>query len=159
MKTLYSALEGLKDCSKFLKLVRQAKLEKLLSGSRNFTLFAPNNKGVDCIDDERMLVTDAQRLVKYHLVPGKIKLIDLVPYKLRKTLQGTDICLEAVSVQVNASLIVRSNLECKNGVIHVVDTILVPKNVSCEPTKNYFNVERMSRLTTPSRKKHPWTLC
>ena len=65
----------------------------------------------------------------------------MLPFKLRKTLEGQDVCIEAVDITVNASLIIQKDIECDDGIIHVVDTILVPKNVSCEPNTNYYHAK------------------
>ncbi len=138
MKNVLTTLKGLSNCSRFYNLVKRAKLEGVFAGKKLITVFVPTNKGCDCLEDDEILEKDVKKLVSYHVVSGKISQIDLVPYKLRTTLHGKQVCLEAASVTVNASLIIRKDIECANGTIHLIDRILVPKNVSCKPTTNYF---------------------
>ncbi|NTV23715.1 MAG: fasciclin domain-containing protein [Nanoarchaeota archaeon] len=141
MKNIVETLKGLKECSTFFSMVDATDLKKKLSGKEEYTLFAPTNLGCECID-KGLKKSGLQDIVKYHVIKGRLKSIDLIPYKLRETLQGTEVCLEAERVQINASLIIQKDIECTNGYIHIIDTIIAPKEVSCEPATNYANYEK-----------------
>ncbi len=142
MKDILETLKANRDCSKFYALIHKAEVQKKLTGAKKFTVFVPNNKACDCVDDKKMLQKHSKEIVTYHILPGKIKAIDLVPYKLRKTLHGKEVCLEAVTVQVNAAIILKKDIECSNGYIHIIDQILVPRRVNCVPRTNYYNYEK-----------------
>ena len=146
MKNILATIKELPNCSKFLSLIHKAKLEKVFTGFQPITVFVPSNKGCECLKNKKVLDKDAGKIVKYHIVSGKIKLVELVPFKLRKTFQGKEVCLEAVSVQVNASLITRKDIGCSNGTIHIIDRILAPKNVSCKPRTNYYDYDSVKLI-------------
>ncbi|HJN57229.1 MAG: fasciclin domain-containing protein [Candidatus Woesearchaeota archaeon] len=142
MKNIYETLKEIKECSVFLSLIEKSSMQGQLSTAKNLTIFVPENKGCACLEDESFLECNLSNVIKYHMINDKLKAINLIPFKLRKTLNGKNVCLEAERVQINASLIIKKDIECSNGYIHIIDAIIVPKDVSCEPNTNYYNYEK-----------------
>ena len=64
-----------------------------------------------------------QAILKYHVVPAKLSSFDIVAAPKVKTLQGVDLY---PSVLVNTARIEAKNIYCKNGVIHVIDEVILP---------------------------------
>ncbi|NIQ13115.1 MAG: hypothetical protein GTO02_01505 [Candidatus Dadabacteria bacterium] len=134
MKSIIEKVEELPDCSVFFNLLKKTGIE--LDENKSYTLFLPNNKACECVEEG--LPEEVLDIVKYHFLEEEVRALDLVPYKLRKTLHGKDVCLEAIKIQVNASHILKADIKCSNGTIHIIDRILIPKEASCEPTTSYY---------------------
>ena len=66
----------------------------------------------------------------YHVIPAKAMAADVVKLEKAKTVQGQDVKIVANTdgVKINDAKVVKTDIVCKNGVIHVIDTVLLPKN-------------------------------
>ena len=63
----------------------------------------------------------------YHVVPGKVMAADVKPGKV-KTVQGSDLTITTSNgVMVNNAKVIKTDIVADNGVIHVIDTVLMPK--------------------------------
>lgn len=113
--------------------VTAAGLVETLKGEGPFTLFAPNDDAFAKVPkaDLDALLADKEKLTKvltYHVVPGKLMAADLTGKTSLETVQGEDLTLDTESgVQVDDASVVRADLETSNGVIHVIDSVLMPK--------------------------------
>jgi uncharacterized surface protein with fasciclin (FAS1) repeats len=121
--------------STLLAAVKAAGLVDTLSGPGPFTVFAPTNEAFAKIPKETLdaLLKDKAALTKvltYHVVAGKVKSTDVVKLKEAKTVQGQSVTIEvkerAVILNGN-SKVTAVDIEASNGVIHVIDTVLLPK--------------------------------
>jgi uncharacterized surface protein with fasciclin (FAS1) repeats len=66
-------------------------------------------------------------ILTYHVVPGKIMSKDVMNLKKAKTVQGQDIKIDTKSgVKINNANVVKADIEASNGVIHVIDTVILP---------------------------------
>jgi uncharacterized surface protein with fasciclin (FAS1) repeats len=113
-------------------LVVDAGLVETLRGTGPFTVFAPTNAAfqklpVDTLhaveDDSKLLTT----VLAYHVVPGALKLADLEPGPLT-TVAGVDLTVtrEGDNVLINGFKISSGDVEASNGIIHVMDDVLLP---------------------------------
>jgi uncharacterized surface protein with fasciclin (FAS1) repeats len=109
-------------------------LNVTLNGTGTFTLFAPTDAAFAKIPKAQLttLMTNKTRLssvLAYHLIPGKLTSTDLTGGMKTRTLQGDTLTIKLANggVMVNNATIVRANIGCTNGVIHAIDTVLVPK--------------------------------
>ena len=113
--------------------VKAAGLVEALKGEGPFTVFAPSDEAFAKVPKEVLegLLADKEKLadvLKYHVVSGKVKASDVVKLKSAKTLLGKAVTIEAKGgVKVNGAKVVKTDIECSNGVIHVIDTVLIPK--------------------------------
>lgn len=82
------------------------------------------------------LLKDKEKLTNvltYHVVPGKVMSSDVTKLKSAKTVQGQEIRIDAAkwhlhrNVKVNGANVVKADIECSNGVIHVIDKVILPK--------------------------------
>lgn len=113
--------------------VKAAGLVEALKGEGPFTVFAPTDEAFAKIPKDVLegLLADKEKLaavLKYHVVSGKVMAADVVKLDSAKTLQGTTVAIDATAgVKVNDAKVIRADIKCKNGVIHVIDTVLMPK--------------------------------
>ena len=112
--------------------VQAAGLVDTLKGPGPFTVFAPTDEAFAKIPKATLdgLLKDKAALTKiltYHVVAGKVAAKDVKPGML-KTVQGSDITLAtAGGVTVNGAKVVAADVAADNGVIHAIDTVIMPK--------------------------------
>jgi uncharacterized surface protein with fasciclin (FAS1) repeats len=112
--------------------VQAAGLVDTLKGPGPFTVFAPSDEAFAKIPKATLdaLLADKAALTKvltYHVVPGKVMAKD-VKAGMVKTVQGQELKLStSPSVMVDQSKVVATDVAASNGVIHVIDTVVVPK--------------------------------
>ncbi len=113
--------------------VKAAELVETLKGEGPFTVFAPTDEAFDKVPKEKLeaLLKDKKALASvltYHVVPGKVMAADVVKLTAAKTVQGQEVKIVAKDgkVTVNGANVVKTDIVCKNGVIHVIDAVLLP---------------------------------
>lgn len=118
--------------------VQAADLVDALKGDGPFTVFAPNDAAFDKLWEgtlENLLKPEnkekLQALLLHHVVPGKIMSTDLSGTVEAETLNGDTATIVASSSGVTAdkSNVIAADIEASNGVIHVIDQVMLPKNV------------------------------
>ena len=117
--------------------VKAAGLVDTLKGPGPFTVFAPTDEAFAKLPGgtvENLLKPENKRqlvaILSYHVVPGKVMSSkDLLGKKtMAKTVEGTQISIDATDdVRVNNAKVVKADIEASNGVIHVIDTVIIPK--------------------------------
>jgi uncharacterized surface protein with fasciclin (FAS1) repeats len=114
--------------------VKAAGLVDTLKGDGPFTVFAPTDEAFGKIPKEKIeaLLKDKEALTKvltFHVVPGKVMAADVVKLTKAKTVQGQelDIVVKDGKVAINGVNVIKTDIVCKNGVIHVIDGVLLPK--------------------------------
>lgn len=112
--------------------VKAAGLVDTLKGPGPFTVFAPTDEAFAKIPKATLdaLLKDKAALTKvltYHVVPGKVMAKDVKPGMV-KTVQGSDVTLATMGgVTVNGAKVVAADVAADNGVIHAIDTVIMPK--------------------------------
>ena len=112
--------------------IKAAGLVDTLKGPGPFTVFAPTDEAFAKIPkaDLDKLLADKKKLksvLTYHVVSGKVMSTDIKPGKV-KTVQGTNVTLATTGgVMVNNAKVVSADVAADNGVIHAIDTVLMPK--------------------------------
>lgn len=108
-----------------------AGLVDALKGKGPFTVFAPTDEAFAKIPKDQLdaLLADKAKLtavLTYHVVPGKVMASDVKPGKVR-TLQGSKLTVgTAGGVTVDAARVTATDIVADNGVIHVIDTVVLP---------------------------------
>lgn len=112
--------------------VQAAGLEQTLRGEGPFTVFAPTDEAfaklppgtVDALLQDKAKLT---QILTYHVVPGKVLAKDVAGLSSAKTLEGKEISIKTTNgVEINNSKVITADVLAKNGVIHVIDTVLLP---------------------------------
>jgi uncharacterized surface protein with fasciclin (FAS1) repeats len=112
--------------------VKAAGLEETLSGKGPFTVFAPTDEAFKKLPEGALdgLLADEEALknvLLYHVVMGNVKAADVVKLKSAKTAEGADVVIDAKNgVKINDAKVVKADVVASNGVIHVIDTVLLP---------------------------------
>ena len=115
-----------------LTAVEAAGLVGALSGPGPFTVFAPTDEAFAKIPaaDLQALLADKAKLsavLTYHVVSGTVLAKDVGGLKSAKTLQGAELAIDTSNgVKVGGANVVATDIMASNGVIHVVDTVLMP---------------------------------
>ncbi len=110
-----------------------AGLVETLKGKGPFTVFAPTDEAFAKIPkaDLDALLKDKAKLtavLTYHVVAGKVMAADVVKLKEAETVQGTMVMIDTTDgVKVNKAKVVKTDIVASNGVIHVIDTVILPK--------------------------------
>jgi len=112
--------------------VKAAGLEDTLSGKGPFTVFAPTDEAFAAIPKAQLdaLLADKEALQKvltYHVVSGKVMAADVKAGEV-PTVQGQSIMVSTDDgVKVDAANVVKTDIAASNGVIHVIDAVILPK--------------------------------
>jgi uncharacterized surface protein with fasciclin (FAS1) repeats len=112
--------------------LQAAGLVDTLKGKGPFTVFAPTDEAFAKIPkaDLDALLKDKAKLsavLTYHVVPGKVMAKDVKAGKV-KTVQGSELTIGTTGgVTVDAAKVVKTDIVADNGVIHVIDTVVMPK--------------------------------
>ena len=116
--------------------VQAAGLAETLKGEGPFTVFAPTDDAFaklpagtveDLLKPENKDKLAA--ILTYHVVSGKVMAKDVMTMKEAKTVNGESvtISMEADTVMIDNAKVVTADIECSNGIIHVIDTVILPK--------------------------------
>jgi len=115
--------------------VQAAGLVDTLNGAGPFTVFAPTDEAFAKLPAgtlEMLLKPENKAklaaILTYHVVPGAVKAADVVKLKNAGTVNGqrVDIKVDGAKVQVDGANVVTTDIACSNGVIHVIDTVILP---------------------------------
>jgi uncharacterized surface protein with fasciclin (FAS1) repeats len=115
------------------KALQAAGLIETLKSKGPFTVFAPTDEAFAKLPAGTLeaLLKDKAKLtaiLTYHVVPGKVMAADVVKLKEAKTVQGQMVTIDtSMGVKVNNANVVKTDIVCSNGVIHVIDSVLLPK--------------------------------
>jgi uncharacterized surface protein with fasciclin (FAS1) repeats len=116
--------------------LKAADLVDTLKGDGPFTVFAPTDEAfaklpegtlADLLKPENKAKLIA--ILTYHVVPGKVMAADVVKLSKAKTVQGSEVTIKVNGdkVMVDNANVTKTDIKCKNGVIHVIDAVILPK--------------------------------
>jgi uncharacterized surface protein with fasciclin (FAS1) repeats len=113
--------------------LEKAGLVETLKGAGPYTVFAPTDqafekllKELNVTPEELLNREDLKTILLYHVVPGKVMSTDLKNGMKVKTLAGKEVLISLNPVKVNNATVVKPDIQASNGVIHVIDTVLLP---------------------------------
>ncbi|MBK6696595.1 MAG: fasciclin domain-containing protein [Myxococcales bacterium] len=116
--------------------LKAADLVDTLKGPGPFTVFAPTDEAFAKLPAgtlESLLKPEnkakLQGILTYHVVSGSVSSGKVVALNAAKTVQGSDVKISqnAGAVMINGAKVVKADIACSNGVIHVVDAVLLPQ--------------------------------
>lgn len=114
--------------------LQAAGLVETLKGKGPFTVFAPTDEAFAKLPAATVeaLLKDKEKLTKillYHVVSGNVMAKDVVKLKSAKTVQGSSVKINAKDgkVMVDNANVVKTDIAASNGVIHVIDSVILPK--------------------------------
>ena len=116
--------------------VKAAGLVETLKGKGPFTVFAPTDEAFAKLPEGTVanLLKPENKdqliaVLTYHVVPGKVMAADVVKLKSAKTVQGQEVTIkvEKGKVMLDGAQVLKTDIACSNGVIHVIDSVILPK--------------------------------
>ena len=134
--TIVEVAQGNADFSTLVAAITAAGLGDALSGEGPFTVFAPTNAAFEALPEgllEKLLLPENKevltKILTYHVVASKVMAADVAAGDVT-TLEGSAFAITTEGgVKVNASNVTSTDVAASNGVIHVIDAVLVPASV------------------------------
>ena len=135
-KDIVDTAVGAGSFNTLVAAVKAAGLVDTLKGKGPFTVFAPTDDAFKKLPPgtlEDLLKPENKEKLKgiltYHVVAGKVMAKDVVKMKSAKTVNGQSvtISMKDKDVMVDNAKVVKTDIACSNGVIHVIDTVVLPK--------------------------------
>jgi uncharacterized surface protein with fasciclin (FAS1) repeats len=132
-KNIVQVAAANKQFSTLVTLVKKAGLVKALSGKTKLTLFAPTNAAfrkvpkatlAELAKHKRLLV----KVLEYHVLPGVVPASKVLTLHSAKTLEGARVYFHVRGghAYVNNARIIKTNIHASNGLIHVINRVLIP---------------------------------
>lgn len=126
--------------SMLVMLLQKADLVSSLQGEGPFTVFAPTNDAFNALltalnitPEELMAQPDLAKVLLYHVVSGKVLSTDLSNGLMAPTLNGNELAFDLTDgVKVNQASVVLADVNASNGVVHVIDSVLVPSDFTLQ---------------------------
>lgn len=123
------------ELSTFFELIRSADLTVVLEGPENYTVFAPTNDAfnalpagaLDALKDPANK-DELTRIIRSHLLVDKVLASDLRKNQSFKTMLGKNVNVEQKNgtLMVGKARVLRSDIDASNGVVHIIDSVLIP---------------------------------
>lgn len=135
-KNIVETAAGNPDFSTLVAAVQAAGLVETLSGEGPFTVFAPTNAAFEKLPegtvDTLLLPENRDQLVAvltYHVVAGEVTAEQVVTLDSATTVNGQDVTIsvDGEQVKINDATVTTADIETSNGVIHVIDTVILPQ--------------------------------
>lgn len=134
--TVVDIAVGSPDHSTLVAAVKAAGLVETLSGAGPFTVFAPTNAAFAALPAgtvDNLLKpenkADLTGILTYHVVPGSLKAADLTDGQKLKTVNGAELTVSVKDgkVMIDGANVTAADLTAGNGVVHVLDAVVMPK--------------------------------
>lgn len=132
MKNIVEIAVAGKQFKTLVAAIKAAGLVDTLQGTGPFTVFAPTDEAFAKLPAGTVegLLKDLPKLksvLTYHVVSGKVLAKDVAGVKSAMTVQGDNLRVDAShGVKINQAQVTQADIEASNGVIHVIDTVLLP---------------------------------
>lgn len=130
-----------KDFSTLVAAIKAADLVETLQDAGPFTVFAPTNAAFAKIDPkalDELLKNNPllQGVLKYHVVSGRALAADVVKQSAWPTLGGQriDVKVDGGKVMIDGANVTATDIKCSNGVIHVIDSVIMPSTIDLVAT-------------------------
>lgn len=136
--TIVEVAAGNESFSTLVQAIEAAGLAETLSAAGPYTVFAPTNDAFAALPEgtlDQLLQPENQetlaQILTYHVLPLEVPAADVMPGDV-ETVAGAPITItvdDAGNVMVNEATVVQTDVEASNGVIHVIDQVLLPPDV------------------------------
>lgn len=136
-KDIVDIAAGSHDFTTLVAAVKAAGLVDTLKSDGPFTVFAPTNEAFAKLPEgtvESLLKPENRdqlvSILTYHVVAGKVLASDVIKLDKAATVQGqmATVTVSNVGVMIDNANVVKTDIEASNGVIHVIDTVILPKS-------------------------------
>ena len=129
---LLSTLDARGDFTVLVSALRDTGLDEALASGETFTLFAPTDEAFQQLPEGTLESLSPEKLteiLRYHVLAGAVPSQDAVTLDAALTVQGSELALATADGQlmVNDATVTEADIQASNGVIHVIDAVLMPK--------------------------------
>jgi transforming growth factor-beta-induced protein len=144
-ESIMDLVDGTTDLSTLKAAIDAAMLRETLNGNGPFTVFAPTNAAFAEVDSDvlaYLLATPAEltKVLTYHVVSGSVLSTDLTAGKVT-TLNGEAVTVDlANGVMINNAKVTTANVLATNGVVHIIDKVLIPSNLVLPEARNIVEI-------------------
>jgi PGF-CTERM protein len=121
------------NLTKFVSLLKLANLTNIVNGSGNYTVFAPDNAAFAKVDASTMAEwqknnTTLRKVLGYHIIPTKILSNDFTGSGTLSTMNGLSVpySVDGTKIKVDNATVTKADINATNGVIHVIDSVMIP---------------------------------
>lgn len=133
-ENIVEVAQGNPDFSILVSALQKAGLVETLQGEGPFTVFAPTDAAfekllgdLDITADELLAQPDLENVLTYHVVSGEVLAEDLTDGMTAATVNGEEVSFDlSGEPMVNDAAIITTDIDATNGVIHAIDSVLVP---------------------------------
>jgi uncharacterized surface protein with fasciclin (FAS1) repeats len=131
MKSILDTLVSEDSCSTTVNALKKTVLAETLSGTGPFTVFVPDDSAFAKVNLEDVL-NDMKQLtetLKYHVLEGKVMRGEMMTLEHAETMNIKPLTIRVKDgeILIDNGKVVRSDIECSNGVIHIVDAVFLPR--------------------------------
>lgn len=134
--TIVDVASGNENLSTLVEAVQAAELAETLSGEGPFTVFAPTNEAFEALPDgvlDALLMEENKEtlteILQHHVIEGAVMSSDLENDMEAETMNGSVTIMTEDGVQVGDASVTEADVEASNGVVHVIDAVLIPEGV------------------------------
>lgn len=133
MADIVETLKQSGDFDTFVEALKTAKLTNTLKGVGPYTVFVPNDTAFGKLPGASVqnLLSDVnvlREVLLYHVVPGELLVEDVMDEEELETIEGQNILVNTSDgLKVNNAHVIESDIEADNGIIHVIDAVIIPK--------------------------------
>lgn len=131
-KTIVETAQAAGSFKTLIEALKVAKLDQALAGKGPFTVFAPSDEAFAKVPSEALQgllqkPEELAKVLKLHVVSGRLTSTEIGSVGTLKTLSGQTLAIDTTEgVKVGQSKVVKADIACENGVIHVLDSVLLP---------------------------------
>src|SRR6056297_406496 len=132
---IVSIAQDTDNLSTLVTAIEAAELVDVLKGDGPFTVFAPTNAAFEALPDgtlESLLMPENRdqlvEILTYHVVPGEVMSGDLSDGMMAETVEGSEVTISLgdYGARVNGANVEAADIEASNGVVHVIDAVILP---------------------------------
>jgi len=141
-KNIVQLAQGNPDLSTLVTALTAGGLTGTLSGTGPFTVFAPTNEAFAKIETKALnalLANKAEldKILEYHVLAANLHMKELMSVKIAKTLEGENVNVSDAGgvIKVDNAKVLKADIGASNGIVHVIDTVLMPPSMSPLPLK------------------------
>ncbi|MBT95749.1 MAG: hypothetical protein CL431_07265 [Acidimicrobiaceae bacterium] len=143
-RTVFEVIRDLPELSQVFDFFSAAGVEEQISEEIvSVTVFAPTNEAMQALDitalQEFAQLVQLSDILQFHLVPGGFYLSQLSNGADLKTLKGESLTVQEVdesTIKIQDSLVIQADITAANGVIHIIDAVLIPGTIKTEIALN-----------------------
>merc|ERR1711871_1697099 len=143
VKNIVQLAQSVPDLSTLVSAVVAGKLATTLESAGPFTVFAPTNEAFAKLPHATLAhlldpanIKELDSVLTYHVIAGNVQSKDLKPFQDVKTVEGSSLRIASYNgtVYVNNGMVTAADNEATNGVVHIVDVVLIPPPPPAPPT-------------------------